>query len=167
MPLLNTRSANFKWAKVLVIEDNIDHWTLMKRAMLQRLPEITPVRVDTPDQALVLLNDWCTQEWELPKLIFQDLYLPSRTDGWSLLQQIKAMPAPCNQIPVIIMSASSFRDDINEAYERGSASYAVKPINFTEWLTYFDEVRAYWWETVALPPVQFSVGLGMSGNERL
>ncbi len=152
-----TIKANFNRAKVLVIEDNVDHWTLMKNAMQQCLPEVTPVRVDTPDQALALLSDWRTQEWEIPKLILQDLYLPDRTDGWFLLEQIKAMPSPCNQIPVVVLSSSDNRTDIEEAYRRGSASYLVKPTNFAQWLAYFQELRVYWWETVTLPPIQFSV----------
>ena len=149
--------ANFKRAKVLVVEDSDDHWTLIKNAMQQCLSEVTPVRVATPALAMVLLTDWSTQEWEIPKLIFQDLYLPNRTDGWQLLQQIKAMPFPCNQVPVILLSSSDARADIEEAYQRGSSSYLVKPLNFEGWLAYFQEVRSYWWETVTLPPIRFSV----------
>lgn len=152
-----TIRANFSRAKVLVIEDSADHWTLMKSAMQQCLPEVTPVRVDTADQALELLDSWATQEWEMPKLILQDLYLPNRTDGWYLLEQIKARPAPCNRIPVVMLSSSDYRTDIEEAYRRGSSSYLVKPTSFAEWLTYFQELRTYWWETVTLPPLQFSL----------
>lgn len=152
-----TIRANFNRAKVLVIEDSADHWTLIKRAMAQILPEVTPVPVNTPDQALALLSEWCIQEWEMPKLILQDLYLPDRADGWYLLERIKAMAAPCNQIPVVILSSSNYRADIEEAYQRGSASYLIKPTDFAEWLTYFRELRTYWWETVTLPPMQFSL----------
>ena len=152
-----TIKANFKRAKVLIIEDNADHWTLIKKAMQQCLPEVESVRVDTPDQALVLLNNWSTQEWEIPKLILQDLYLPNSVDGWYLLERIKAMPAPCKQIPVVVLSSSNHNVDIEEAYRRGSSSYLVKPTSFAEWLTYFQELRTYWWETVTLPPTQFSL----------
>ena len=153
----DTIKANFKRAKLLLIEDNSDHWALIKRALHQCLPEVTPIRMDTPEQALALLNDWSTQEWELPKLILQDLYLPDRADGWSLLSQIKALPAPCNQIPVVILSSSDNRVDIEEAYQRGSSSYLVKPSTYEDWVTYFQQLREYWWETVTLPPVQFAL----------
>ncbi len=153
----DTIKANFKRAKLLLIEDNSDHWTLIKRAMQQCLPEVTPIRIDTPRKALALLNDWTTQEWELPKLILQDLYLPNRADGWNLLTQIKALPAPCNQIPVVILSSSDNRVDIEEAYQRGGSSYLVKPSNYEEWVSYFQQLREYWWETVTLPPIQFSL----------
>ena len=151
------RGANFKRAKVLVIEDNEDHWTLIKNAMQHCLPEVTAVWAQTSNQAMGFLNDWSIQEWELPKLILQDLYLPTRQDGWELLEQIKAMPAPCSQIPIIMLSASDMPADISDAYQRGIASYMIKPTDFTGWFTYFQELRSYWWETVTLPPMRFSV----------
>jgi CheY-like chemotaxis protein len=152
-----TIGANFKRAKILVIEDNEDHWTLIKNAMQHCLPEVTPVWAQTLDQAMELLNDWSIQEWELPKLILLDLYMPAREDGWHLLKQIKTMPALCSQIPIVMLSASDDPEDITDAYQHGSSSYMVKPTDFAGWLTYFQELRNYWWETVTLPPMRFSV----------
>ena len=152
-----TIGANFKRARILVIEDNEDHWILIKNAIQHCLPEVTPTWAQTSDQAMDLLNDWSIQEWELPKLILQDLYMPSREDGWHLLKQIRGLPAPGSQIPIIMLSASDHPADITDAYQRGSSSYMVKPTDFTGWLTYFQELRNYWWETVTLPPMRFSV----------
>ncbi|GAB4041782.1 response regulator [Spirosoma jeollabukense] len=149
--------ANFKRAKILVIEDNEDHWMLVKNAMQHCLSEVTTVWAQTPDQAMDLLNDWSIQEWEIPKLILLDLYMPAREDGWHLLKQIKAMPGPCSQIPIVVLSASDHPADIADAYQRGGSSYMVKPTTIAEWLTYFQELRNYWWETVTLPPMRFSV----------
>lgn len=149
--------ANFKGAKLLVIEDSDDHWMFIKSALQYSLPEVTAVRVTTSEQALGLLNDWCIQEWEMPKLIIQDLYLPSREMGWQLLEHIKSLPAPASHIPVVIMSSSEYKSDITESYQRGSSSYLIKPRRFTEWIAYFKELRAYWWETVTLPPMHFSI----------
>jgi CheY-like chemotaxis protein len=147
---------NFKRSKVLVIEDNADQWLLIKNAMFQCLPEITTVWVSTAEEALNLLADWNTQEWELPKLILQDLYLPKREDGWDLVQQIKSISLSCNRIPLVMFSSSDDQEDIQKAYQYGISSYLVKPLDFSEWTNYFKEVRAYWWETVTLPPLQFS-----------
>lgn len=147
--------ANFKRAKVLVIEDSDDHWLLIKRAMQQCLSEITPVRAVSPQEALTFLHEWQHQEWEIPKLIIQDLYLPNRVDGWQLLRQIRQMPVPFCQVPIIMLSSSNDCNDIMEAYALGASSYLVKPTTFDDWLTYFQELRIYWWETVSLPPLQY------------
>ncbi|QMW03961.1 response regulator [Spirosoma foliorum] len=148
--------ANFRFAKILVIEDNDDHWLLTRQAMEQSLPEVTLVRVATPIQAMTLLNEWHYQEWEIPKLILLDLYLPSSEDGWTLLKQIKQMPSPINQIRIVMLSSSEDKADIVKAYQLGVSSYLVKPTTFSDWLFYFQELRAYWWETVSLPPTHYS-----------
>ncbi|MBN8823512.1 MULTISPECIES: response regulator [unclassified Spirosoma] len=148
---------NFKRAKVLVIDDSSDHWLLIKKAMQHCLPEVTLVHVSSVQETLELLQEWNTQEWELPQLILQDLYLPTREAGWQLLNQIKAMSTTVSLIPLIMFSSSNDHLDVEEAYHAGVSSYLVKPIDYTDWVAYFNELRAYWWETVTLPPVQFSI----------
>ncbi|WP_338869955.1 response regulator [Spirosoma sp. SC4-14] len=149
--------ANFNRANVLIIDDNPDQWVLIEKAMQRSLPEINLHWAKSPEQTLSLLNEWSIQEWDMPKLILLDLYLPERQDGWQLLDQIKGMSSPCRQIPVVMLSNSNNPADIAESYRRGSSSYMVKPVKNDEWLKYFQELRSYWWETVTLPPIYFSV----------
>ena len=132
-----TVRTNFKRARVLVVEDNDDYWTLIQRAMLQILPEVVPVRAASREQALVFLTDWSRDEWEMPKLVLLDLYLPERSQGWQVLTDIRSLTSPCNQVPVVMLSSSDLQADISEAYRRGSSSYLVKPAAFAEWLDYF------------------------------
>ncbi|GAB4040753.1 response regulator [Spirosoma gilvum] len=148
---------NFKRAKVLVIDDSADHWMLIKKAMQQCLSEVTLVHVSDEQQTLDLLQEWSTQEWELPQLILQDLYIPTREAGWQLLAQIKAMGPTVNRIPLVMFSSSDNQDDIEYAYQAGVSSYLIKPVEYSDWVAYFTELRAYWWETVTLPPVQFTI----------
>lgn len=151
-----TVRTNFKRARVLVVEDNDDYWTLIQRAMLQILPEVVPVRAANQEQAHELLVDWSRDEWEMPKLILLDLYLPERSQGWQVLADIRNLAAPCNQVPVVMLSSSDVQADISEAYLRGSSSYVVKPAAYSEWLDYFRQLRTYWWETVTLPPMRLA-----------
>ncbi len=151
-----TVRANFKRARILVVEDNDDYWVLIQRAMLQILPEVIPARARSRDHARDLLVEWSRDEWEMPKLILLDLYLPERNNGWQVLAYIRSLPTPCNQVPVVMLSSSNVQDDISEAYRRGSSSYLVKPTAFSEWLDYFKQLRTYWWETVTLPPMRMA-----------
>ncbi|AUD01800.1 response regulator [Spirosoma pollinicola] len=148
--------ANFSRAKLLIIDDNDDQWMLIRRAMQECLSEVTPIRASTPEQAIDLLSDWQFQEWEIPKLILLDLYLPDSQEGWGLLRQIKTMPSPFNHIPIVMFSSSSSAEDISTAYQLGVSSYVVKPTDFKDWLSYFQEIRSYWWETITLPPIQYT-----------
>ncbi|MBO0951291.1 response regulator [Fibrella forsythiae] len=148
--------ANFKRARILVVEDNDDYWVLIQRAMLQMLPEVVPIRAASRDQAHDLLAEWSRDEWDMPKLVLLDLYLPERNQGWQVLSDIRGLTAPFNQVPVVMLSSSNMQADISEAYRRGSSSYLVKPTVFTEWLDYFKQLRTYWWETVTLPPMRLA-----------
>ncbi|MEZ0483920.1 response regulator [Fibrella aquatica] len=152
-----TVRANFKRARILVVEDNDDYWVLIQRAMFQVLPEVMPVRAASKEEAHELLTAWSRDEWDMPKLVLLDLYLPNREHGWQVLDEIRNLMTPCNQVPVVILSSSDTQDDITEAYRRGSSSYLVKPTAFAEWLNYFKQVRTYWWETVTLPPMRVAV----------
>jgi CheY-like chemotaxis protein len=143
--------ANFKNARVLVVEDNNDYWVLIQRAMLEILPEVKPIRAATLQQAHELLVEWSRDEWEMPKLILLDLYLPEREQGWQVLAAIRSLASPCNTVPVVMLSSSTDQADISEAYSRGSSAYLVKPTDFGSWLDYFKQLRTYWWETVRLP----------------
>lgn len=145
---------NFRRSKVLIIEDNDDQWVLIERAMQQCLSEVKAQRVASVEEAIRQLEDWQHQAWELPRLILLDLYLPKNRDGLELLKQIKGLPVAVSRIPIIILSSSEAAIDISESYDFGVASYSVKPIDFIGWLAYFHELRAYWWETVTLPPTQ-------------
>lgn len=148
-------NANFRNAKVLLVEDNDDHWLLIQQAMRHHLGEVTLQRVATTQQALRLFQDWQWQEWELPKLILVDLYLANNTPSWPLLQQLKAMSGPMRRIPIVMFTASTSAADVEAAYERGVSAYLFKPLDSAGWLGCFSELRTYWWDTATLPPVQY------------
>jgi CheY-like chemotaxis protein len=148
---------NFRNANLLIIEDNPDHGKLMKDSIGQCLPEVNTALVSSEAEALVFLNQCRTEEWNYPKLILLDLYLPERQNGWRLLEKIKAMPAAMGKIPVVLLSQSSNQQDILEAYQRGCSSYLVKPRLAADWLRYFQSLRTYWWETVTLPKIEISL----------
>jgi len=149
--------ANFQGARLLAIDDNPDHGTIIKRVMKQCLAEVDSTVVTNEQQALTYLNDCQFEEWNWPKLIILDLYLPDRQNGWQLLEKIKALPNGMSKIPVILLSHSSDRADITEAYQRGCSSYLTKPCRVEQWIEYFQMVRTYWWETVTLPKPTISV----------
>lgn len=148
--------SNFKNARLLIIEDNPDHVEIISTAVRHCLPEVNLVVVKTEGETVAFLNQCLLEEWNIPKLILLDLYLPDRETGWQLLEQIKAMPAALGKVPVVLLSSSASRSDITEAYERGCSSYLVKPGAFDDWLSYFRMLRTYWWETVTLPNASIS-----------
>ncbi|KAA9349234.1 response regulator [Larkinella humicola] len=152
----SNRDRNLRNARILVVEDNLDQGIVIRKALQQTFPDAQLVQVDTPEHAISYLEELKDCEWNLPKLIIQDLYMPQREDGWQILDAIRHFPMPICMIPVIMLSSSDHPDDIREAYERGSSCYVVKPFAFDQWLERFDGLRQYWWNTASLPTVRYS-----------
>jgi CheY-like chemotaxis protein len=144
---------NFKYATMLVVEDNNDQWQLMQQALKLALPELKFVRTSNAQQTLTWLDEQYREVFESPRLILLDLYLPRREEGLRILEEIKAKGAPFSQIPIIMFSSSDNKEDILLAYNQGVSSYTVKPVEFDEWIAFFNQIRSYWWETVRLPSV--------------
>lgn len=112
--------------RVLVAEDNEDHRYLLVRA-LRRIAmspmEIREVR-DGEEALDCLREDPDTGGWARPHLIFLDLRMP-RLDGFEVLRHVKGDPQLAD-IPIVVLSASSRREDIDTAYELGTNSYVTK-----------------------------------------
>ena len=148
---------NFRNARLLIIEDNADHSFIMQDALRRSMPEVKTTLVASEEEALAYLDQCRNDDWEVPKLVLLDLYVPDRQSGWRLLEHIRSLPIAEGKIPVVLFSHSNHRDDIDEAYQRGCSSYLVKPTLASEWQHYFDLLRSYWWETVTLPKNGLSI----------
>ena len=140
-----------KQSHLLVVEDNPDNWELIQAASRQAMPNVDVVWATTADRALVHLNECVAQHEPLPKLMLLDLYLPDAEQSWQLLQTLKQPQSPYVWMPVVLISHSDHRRDINDFYQFGGTSYIVKPATYEQWVSYFETVRLYWWETVTLP----------------
>jgi CheY-like chemotaxis protein len=134
---------------ILVIEDNADHWLIIRSALAQCFPEVEPLWMNHPSQARSYLARQAEEATRLPRLILLDLYLPTREEGLALLEFIKTHPL-YRKLPVVVLSASQAREDITAVYALSVASYMTKPGSYHEWLTCFYTFRRYWWETVSL-----------------
>ena len=148
----NQKSPNrLRKARILVIEDSTDHLLLIKKALQQSFTDVEAVFMTDEHTAISYLEECVQAGLRLPQLVLLDLYLPERENGWAFLKTVKKMSPEVEQIPVVVFSNSCNSEDIAESYDRGVASYLVKPMNFTEWTDYFLTLKEYWWETVSLP----------------
>jgi CheY-like chemotaxis protein len=140
-----------KRGKILVIEDNLDQWAIIKYAAALVLPRTELSIVTNSEEATSFLKDCLEKDSNFPQLILLDLYLPQRADGWALLQQIKGMASPINRIPLIMLSCSDCAEDINQSYIQGGNAYLIKPTDFNGWQSAFETLKDYWLNTVTLP----------------
>ena len=133
-----------------MIEDNADAWLIIRAALQQGFPEVTPVWASHATQALTYLETASKEASAKPRLILQDVYLPRREDGWALLKTIKTHP-DYQPIPLIVLSQSADLADIQMAYELEAASYITKPATFHQWVSHVYTLRSYWLNVVTLP----------------
>jgi CheY-like chemotaxis protein len=87
----------------------------------------------------------------MPDVILLDLKMP-RVSGFEFLEWLRAKaPQHCRFIPVVVMSSSGLREDVDRAYALGANSYLVKPV---QWALFKERIQAlgiYWAEHVERP----------------
>lgn len=118
--------------KVLYIEDNESNIVLMKRAF----ETIEDIRLDIQSTAAAGIK--AAQETQ-PDLIFLDLHLPD-AHGLSVLTSLKSDPRVAD-IPVIVLSADTSRDQVRRTLEAGAAGFLAKPIDLKELFAEIERVR--------------------------
>lgn len=106
-------------ANILVVEDNIDNYELV-RFLLQRSGYET-LWAHSGREALEMLKT------ERPDLILMDLSLPEM-DGWTATERIKSDPET-KHIPVIALTAHTLPGDRKRALDVGCDGYLSKPMN--------------------------------------
>lgn len=142
---------NFRNAKILLIEDNPDHCSLIQMVLRSCMPEVDLLIANTAEEAFSQLEGFVEAKKTLPQLIILDVYIPQREDGWAILKRLKAAASPFRFIPLTLLTQSEQVEDTQMGYNLGANSYVVKPTDFPQWLTYFTTLRQYWWHTVTLP----------------
>ena len=85
-----------------------------------------------------------------PDLILLDLKMP-RKDGRETIRDLKA-DARFRGIPVVALTTSSARDDVEYSYDAGVNSYIAKPGTFRELVALLDVLGRYWFDAAELPP---------------
>jgi CheY-like chemotaxis protein len=92
-----------------------------------------------------------TDHYPAPDVILLDLKMP-RINGFEFLDWLRSKsPAHYRFIPVVIMSSSALREDVDKAYALGANSYLVKPV---QWKLFQQRIQAlgiYWAEHVERP----------------
>jgi two-component system, cell cycle response regulator DivK len=103
---------------VLVVDDNADN-----REVCEQYLRFAGCRVETAADG----REGVAKAAALhPDAIVMDLGMP-QLDGWEATRQLKADPAT-RDIPIIVVSAHAYRDDIVRATAAGADRCLVKPL---------------------------------------
>lgn len=83
-------------------------------------------------------------------LVLLDLNLPIM-DGHAVLRAIRAN-ADTRLLPVIVLSSSNARKDVQQAYASHANGYIRKPRDLDGIYKAIDSLKTFWFDTAELPP---------------
>ena len=127
-------AGHFTGHRVLIAED-----VEINREVIQTLLEPTLLEIDCAENGVQAVKMF-QEAPERYDVIFMDVQMPEM-DGLQATRQIRALDIPkAKTIPIIAMTASVFRQDVEKCLESGMNSHVGKPINFDEVL---DKLRKY------------------------
>ena len=136
--------------KILLVEDNPAEARLVEEALKEGCVAARLFWTKDGVEALDFLYQRHQHvDAPRPDLILLDLNLP-RLNGREVLQQVKQDPALLN-IPVVMLSTSSARQDVQDAYAAHANSFMTKPADFDKFMEMVKLIDAYWLGGVALP----------------
>ncbi len=147
---MNHSSPTGKPLTLLLVEDNPADVAMTKMTLEKiELPHNLHVARDG-EQALEFLKRRASYSAApRPDLTLLDLNLPGK-DGREVLAEIKSDEA-LKDIPVVVLTTSDTDRDIVQSYRLHANSYVTKPMGIDQWLSAFQSIRDFWFQTAKLP----------------
>ncbi|MEO8823919.1 MAG: response regulator [Ginsengibacter sp.] len=136
--------------RILLVEDNEGDVILTTEAFesAKVLTEISVVR-DGKSAMEYLKKEGDYFNVDEPDLMLLDLNLP-RKNGLEVLQFVKTN-SKLMHIPVIILSTSSSKRDIDKCYENFANCYITKPVDIESFFSVISRIENFWLSIVKLP----------------
>ncbi len=82
-------------------------------------------------------------------LILLDLNMPVM-DGREVLQKLRGHER-FNKVPVIVVSTSSAKSDIDSCYAAGANAFVTKPVSFDRMVEAMEAIGRFWGGTARIP----------------
>ncbi len=119
---------------VLLAEDDEDDVFMMRRAIGKMKEPISLQIAEDGQQAIKYLSGAKRFAdrvlYPLPSLILLDINMP-RKNGFDVLQWLKD-DGTLTHIPVVMVTSSKVKSDMDKAHKLGAMAYLVKPVEFDE-----------------------------------
>lgn len=131
---------------ILFAEDDPDHAELV-RLGLEGQPFAKQVVHVSDGEAVLKYVEHLGQRaddpsYPRPHVVLLDLRLP-KIDGLEVLRHLKSSPVT-STIPVVILTSSDARPDVERAYELRANAYLVKPIDFEAFSQLLSDLGLFW-----------------------
>ncbi len=136
--------------EILLVEDNPGDVFLTRNALQRAKLSNNLHDVKNGEEALAFLKQKEPfANAPRPDIILLDLNLP-RMNGHEVLQAVKSDDA-LKDIPVIVLTTSSNKEDIINSYRHYANAYITKPVNIEQLIEVLQSFGQFWLTTVTLP----------------
>ena len=119
---------------ILLVDDAEDDILLMKHACRAAKFEPSLNTLRNGEEAVAYLNGQGLYadrtQFPVPSVMLLDLHMP-QMDGFGVLAWVRSQPV-LKSLPVIILTSSGLREDVNRAFALGSNSYLIKPPSLSD-----------------------------------
>ena len=140
---------------VVLVDDNSNDADLALRVVRKTSASSSTLLLEDGERAIdyfkqIMQENAVDHEaFHLPKLVLLDLKLP-KLDGLEVLKFLREQ-ALFQSMPVVVLSSSREISDVKLAYELGVNSFAVKPVQFDQYLNRISALVSYWLTINELP----------------
>jgi two-component system, chemotaxis family, response regulator Rcp1 len=141
---------NPKTQNILLVEDNPGDILLTMEAFKEvAIPHELNAVNDGVDAVSYLKRTGKFVDAVRPDIIFLDINLPKK-NGFEVLAEIKQDP-DLKHIPVIILSTSASKHDIQKAYELHANCYLIKPVELEDFFRVIRSLENFWFNVASIP----------------
>lgn len=141
---------------MLVEDDSVDA-QLIKTAFARTPGEIKLIRLKDGDDAVAYLSGedpfQDRSQYPLPTTMILDLKLPKRS-GLEVLQWLRTQSSSIRRFPVLMLTSSKHKKDIDQAFEYGVNAYSVKPEKINDLIAMLGEFKTFWLSRLEFPEIE-------------
>lgn len=137
-------------ARILLVEDNEDHAFLTRESLESERLRIDLHHVTDGEKCMAFLRKQPPYQ-DAPNidLILLDLHMP-RMDGFEVMEAIAA-DEKLRHTPVIVLTTSRDRQEVERMYKLRCNSFISKPVDFENFSRAVRALAGYWLQVVVLP----------------
>ncbi len=135
-----------KSVSVMIVDDSDDDVEASRRAFRQAGHDAPLQHLSSGEEALDALK---ANPANRPDIILLDLNMPG-IGGRKTLEIIK-QDSLLKDIPVVVLTSSTYDEDVRACYSLGANSFVSKPVNYESFAKAIQLVKEYWFDTALLP----------------
>ena len=141
---------------VVLVEDDPNDAMLIRMAFERTAGEMGFIHLTEGDAAIKYLageSPYDTRaQSPAPTMMLLDIKLPRRS-GFEVLTWARTQPAPINRLPILMLTSSVQKSDVERAFDLGASAYIRKPSKTKQLSELVGDLKTFWIKWAEVPEV--------------